>query len=428
MSLLLWTDEDRAALVAAVETYSTATESIAEAVADIQHELHRCKLRLDRLPEHDACFRMDLERLDEAISRLENDPTDVRMARAALLGWQDLTLTNWDLPPTSLASLGEVRGPEGLLGSLLTPAELAELRRHLGRPLFDRLCWTKADYLVCGACVMMGLALELLNVAWRTASPIDRDGVLRRWFDHRVHVHPPDSPIDYQGPGFGGDLHRVRSRGHDLARFLEAIDQTATGEFRGTRWTYSTPREAISGLNQFGRPYPEMDWTAAFVNVVVHLFGDFFSSHSLPLPLSSVVYDHAGREFRIFIHQLYANGFSLRHVAIGSAEVILAFLAIEAWLWLQHGSDGRETDCVMLKRYEMRSAVTGILSGANVAGCVLFENPFLMNLPLLIASIDSSGRLLRLRADRESEILKASRNLQNIAEDWDTLAGAIRDT
>ncbi|MGO9119553.1 MAG: hypothetical protein ACLQPD_18330 [Desulfomonilaceae bacterium] len=80
--------------------------------------------------------------------------------------------------------------------------------------------------------------------------------------------------------------------------------------------------------------------TAAFVNMLVHLFADFFSTHSLPLPLTTVVYDSAGREFRKFVHDLYQGGFHLRHVAIGGIEVLLSHTAIEVWLWMQYGSEG----------------------------------------------------------------------------------------
>jgi len=339
--------------------------------------------------------------------------------------WADLLIDPASVPGWSLASQCPPQGDDELLRQLVPPEELADLRAYLDRPMFERLRWTRGDYVVCGVCVLVGLALEMLNLAWRPDSPIDRDGKLRSWFDQKLHHHAPGSPIDYQGPGFGGDLHRVRSPGHDAARFFEAVNQTATGEFRGTTWSYGTPSDVFSHVNQFGGTYPQMDWTAAFANVVAHLFGDFFSTHSLPLPLSSLVYEDAGREFRIFIHDLYKEGFSLRHVAIGSLEFLLAFLAIEVWLWMQHGSAGRKTDPVALKRYEMRSAVTGFLTGANVAGCVVFEDPFLLNVPMLVAAVDSSVRMLQLRAKRDSWVLKSVRNLDELTDEWNRLAAEV---
>ncbi len=425
MFLLHVTDEQFDRLSILVERHDDGARSVAAAVLGNRHELAEAKRRLCLLREGDRSLATNLDLLERAVACLEADLSDTETALAVLSGWEQMILDDPCLPDTSLACLGHTRSADSVLAELLSPEEVAQLRAHLDRPVFERLRWTKGDYVVCGACVLVGLALEMLNLAWRPDSPIDRDGKLRSWFDQKLHHHAPGSPIDYQGPGFGGDLHRVRSPGHDVARFFEAVDQTATGEFRGTTWSYGTPSDVFSRVNQFGGTYPQMDWIAAFANVVAHLFGDFFSTHSLPLPLSSVVYENAGREFRVFVHDLYKEGFNLRHVAIGSLEFLLAFLAIEVWLWMQHGSAGRKTDPVALKRYEMRSAVTGFLTGANVAGCVVFEDPFLLNVPMLVAAVDSSVRMLQLRAKRDSWVLKGVRNLDELTEEWNRLAADV---
>ena len=429
MILLHGADEQWEHLCILVDRHGDAARRVATMVLTSQRELAEAKSRLCRLQDGERALTNDLARLDRAMSCLEADRTDAAGALAELSGWESMILDDPDLTETSLARLGDAWTEESLLAELLSPQEVGRLRAYLDRPVFERLCWTKGDYVVCGACVLVALALEMLNLAWRPDSPVDREGKLRTWFGQKLHHHAPDSPIDHQGPGFGGKLHRVRSPGHDVSRFLEAVHQTATGEFRGTTWGYGSPSDVFSRANQYGNSYPEMSWTAAFVNVVVHLFCDFFSTHSLPLPLSSVVYENAGREFRIFVHDdLYGGGFNLRHVTIGSLGFLLAFLAIEVWLWMQHGSAGRKTDPVALKRYEMRSAVTGFLTGANVAGCALFRDPFLLNVPMLVAAVDSSARMLQLRARRDSWVLKGMRNLDELAAEWDRLAVEVGST
>lgn len=331
-----------------------------------------------------------------------------------------------DACENNLFSNGFIFSGRDILNELLTDTELSTIERHLGRLEFERLRWTKGDYIAIAISTLIGIALDTFNMAWRVNSPIDRDGKLRRWFNDKLHHHPSNNPIDYQGQGFGGNLHRVRSRGHDLTRFFDAIRQTSEGEFSGTRWSYSKPIEVISSVNQFGVSYPSMDWISAFMNVSVHLFGDFFSALSLPLPLSSVVYENCGREMRKLVHELYENGFSLRHITLNSIELLLSYLSIEVWLWMQNGFENRKKPVVQLKKYEMRSAVTGLLSGWNIGGCILFENPFLLNIPMLIAAVDSAAKLVAMKIQRDSWVRKETRNIQELVEAWESMAQAVR--
>ena len=422
--LIFQSEEQIRQLGVSVETHKHNAEDIAERTLDNNALLAQCRQSLEMARLAQKSFDDDLSRLDEALSILESSEPDFTAALKSLDGWGSLVADDRLLPSVSLARQGLVRRPDDILDQLVSPEELETLRGYLDRDAFERLRWTKGDYIVCGACVLVGLALETLNLAWMNKSHIDPQGTLNEWFNKNIHekLPHPGSPIDYQGKDFGGPFHRALGRGHDLARFLDAVDQTARGEFRGTVWDYGKPYEVIRKVNQFGKSYPEMTWTAAFVNVLVHLFADFFSTHSLPLPLTSVVYENTGRELRTFIQHLYQGGFHLRHVAIGGIEVLLSYTAIEVWLWLQHGSAGRKTDSVSLKRYEMRAAATGFLSGANIGGCLLYQNPFLLNVPILMSAIDSSIRILNLRRKQQSWIYKEIRNLDELYASWNTLA------
>jgi len=420
--LLLHTyDKQLQDLQVLVETHAHRAEEIAVTTVANSRLLALSRQQIEMMQTLAYDNKATMDNLDQVLTVLERGGTVDEELAQKLKPIATFTIDTNLLLPDSLASSGVVHSTDMLLSELLSESELADVRKHLQRPLFERLRWTKGDYIVVAASVLVGLAIDIFNIAWRVNSPIDKDGVLRQWFSDRLHKHPSDSPIDYQGPGFGGELHRVRSRGHDLSQFFEAMRQTMEGEFHGTRWSYGKPIDVISSVNQHGKPYPQMDWFAAFLNVVVHLFGDFFSSHSLPLPLSSVVYENCGREMRIFVHELYENGYNLRHLTLNTVEVMLAYLAIEVWLWLQYGNDERKEPTVKLKKYEMRSAATGFLSGANIGGCLLFENPFLLNIPVLIVAVDSAARMLSVQTKRHSWILKESRNIDELFIAWDRL-------
>lgn len=404
-----------------VETHSRGATEVAISVTNNKDLLAIGRQQVELIEALTCDTRQIVDDLDKALTILEKGgEVDEELARK-LKPAPSLVIDPQLLLSDSLASNGVIHSTHALLEELLSEHELADVRKHLQRPIFERLKWTKGDYIAIAASVLIGLAIDLFNVAWRVNSPIDKNGVLRQWFNEKLHKHSDGSPIDYQGLGFGGELHRVRSRGHDLARFFEAVRQTMEGEFRGKRWSYSTPIDVISNVNQYGKPYPQMDWFAAFQNVALHLFADFFSAHSLPLPLSSVVYENCGREMRIFVHTLHRNGYNLRHLTLNSVEILLTYLAIEVWLWLQYGNEKAQEPAVKLRKYEMRTAVTGLLSGANIGGCLLFKNPFLLNIPLLIAAVDSAVRMYLFDARRHSELQKEIRNIEDLFTAWSYL-------
>ncbi len=61
------------------------------------------------------------------------------------------------------------------------------------------------------------------------------------------------------------------------------------------------------------------------------------------------------------------------------------------WLWHQNGADALRTAPVSLKRAEMRASTMALLSGTNLSGCALLQDPFNLNVPTLIAAVDLRG-------------------------------------
>ena len=429
MRLILTTEKEiKRRLLVKVNRHLSKSEDIARETVENKTALEKCRRGVVLAEQADEAFKDNVGKIDDVLSKIEQSVDNADEARAALDDWNGLIVDERFLSRSDSIDNLQPLSQEDLLEALVTEEELRHLQAHLARPSFDRHRWTKGDYIVCGACALLGLSLELLNVAWRAGSPIDPDGNIRKWFDKSFHHHAENNPIDYQGPGFGGGLHRVRTSGHDLARFFEAVRQCADGEFRGVGWSYGKPFDIISKANQYGKAYPTMDWTAAFVRTSVHLIADFFSTHSIPMPFSSVVYENAPREMRLFVHDLYKGGFNFRHVAIGGLQVLLSYLAIEVWLWLQYGFKQRKTEAVRLKRYEMRLAVMGILTSGNLAGALICQNPFQLNPPVWIATVASGVRMMQMRKKQKSEFLIQGRNIEDLAEEWGQLAAASTST
>jgi hypothetical protein len=100
--------------------------------------------------------------------------------------------------------------------------------------------------------------------------------------------------IDYMGPGFGGNLHRVRSAGHDI-----------------------------------GRPYePVTDLGEALVLWGKHLVADFIGDTNLPLSGWTKLYELDNRYLRKFAHETYGNGVNLRPFAISTLPVMTTEITV----------------------------------------------------------------------------------------------------
>ena len=407
-------EEQKAEFSKSVENYASEANDIISKISKNQEGLNEVQAKLLTANTEQAIIEANLGLLRSTITALENKTIPTNELNNWVNVYKVDSISHNNQSPIG----GDAFNSQSAISILISPGEVSAIKDYISRPSFDRFVWTKGDYLVVLSSIILGLSIEILNIAYKANSPIDTDGTISKWFSSKLHHHPSDNPIDYQVPGFGGELHRARSKGHDLFRFFEAIDQTAKGEFRGTRWTYGTPQEVITKLNQYGKNYPEMDWTFAFINVSIHLIADFFSAHSLPLPMSSLIYENCSRELRTFVHSLYENGFNLRHIALNSIQVFLSYLTVEIWLWFQYGTEKANSDSVILKKMEMRSSILGLLSGFNISGCLFFQNPFLINLPVLIATIDSSIKYLLQLSKQNSWVYKEIRNLDEIIEKW----------
>jgi septal ring factor EnvC (AmiA/AmiB activator) len=109
----------------------------------------------------------DIKQINTVIEKLEKgmqvDQEDIAKLKAS----NDPIKSNLPQLQTSLASHGVISSPSDLLTEILDEGERKELELYLNRPLFERTKWTKGDYLAVAACVLVGLALEILNAAWR---------------------------------------------------------------------------------------------------------------------------------------------------------------------------------------------------------------------------------------------------------------------
>jgi hypothetical protein len=89
------------------------------------------------------------------------------------------------------------------------------------------------------------------------------------------------SPIDYQGDlGAPVGDHRLYSNGHDLCRYGQTVQDVCEGRYSG--WL---PKGGESSA--LVGDFPSLDPTQAMLHIAVHLYKDFWTSRSLPIPGTS---------------------------------------------------------------------------------------------------------------------------------------------
>lgn len=265
----------------------------------------------DRPSPVDADYMANLDALSRDLSEIEalaadalsGDTINRALAQRVTaappsLGYEELTAHNRQRRETEAwgeAELADILDPVAL-------AHLDEWRRA------QRLSWERSDVLVVGMAGLIGACASLYDTQIDAAvldglSWLKKTDLLRQWEKDAAGLS-----IDYTGPKFGGPAHRVRSAGHDIGRFFNALNQVRSGTFEGTWWEDGQRHlEEVTTLRS-GRPFVQTtDPSVALALLMKHWAADFVTPMSLPLPGWSLLYEMPNRDLRKFAHDAYAG-------------------------------------------------------------------------------------------------------------------------
>lgn len=366
----------------------------------------------------------DIEAL--ASAALGDDPVDpvaIRGLEAAptALTYDALTVYN-----------AERRSAEGWsaveMADILDPIALAQLDEWQQA---QRLPWERSDLVVVGLAGLLGALANLYDsqvdaAVLKGLSWLKKSDLLRQWEKDAARL-----PIDHTGPNFGGPAHRVRSAGHDIGRFFNALGQIRSGTFEGIRWedgrrfveeVATTP----SGLPFAQAPEPHL----ALALLLKHWAADFVTPMSLPLPGWSWLYEMPDRDLRKFAHDAYAgtnsgDGLNLRS---GLLTPGLGMVATEVIIRTHtHLAAYRKTGSPRLgtaataRRTEMllaANAAAGAVSLSMTAAAAVADGPAAavghLNLPVLLRV----GVLaLKVRSDAASRAAAGTPSWARLLED-----------
>lgn len=320
---------------------------------------------------------------------------------------------------------------------LIDEASLDEIDIELNRPLARQDKWTKNDKIIVFVASIVGMVGDLV-LGNRDNKLTGTNSKLSEWLD-QFHKHNGGSPLDYQGPGFGGGDHRVLSKGHDLFRMVSAIRQIMNGQFEGVTYRDGVAYKVFSEVNQNGTPYEQMELFEAIANYFSHMKGDFFSKKSLPVPGYSFLMEADNRQLRIFAATMYKQGFNLKNVALQgittlSIELILRiyFAVVEVQkimeeeLDIEIDSDYSNIDKIKRvtlpasnpKYREMLLMTHALVTAFNIGKITIKKAPWEINLTEILATIRYLVPYIRETMFRYSDVAKITRNTEDINQIW----------
>lgn len=203
-----------------------------------------------------------------------------------------------------------------------------------------------------------------------------------------------NNPIDFQDlRSFGGD-HRLYSYGHDLLRFFEGVRQTMVGEYRGIS------SGGITGevVKQFSG-YESIAWEKAVLINVLHLFKDFFTTKSLPIPGMSILANLNNNKMPEFAEKLYDNGVNVRTMTAQAISITVIEISIRVFNFFKNYNKDIDSKLLEEKLQKMLLLSHSIAATFNLGKVVLTKNPFLLNTPQFILIFKYVIQLIKKQLD-----------------------------
>lgn len=220
-----------------------------------------------------------------------------------------------------------------------------------------------------------------------------------------------NNPIDFQEPGAFGGNHRLYSNGHDLFRFFDGVRQTMSGEYHGV---------SSVGWGEMVKQFPgynQLDLQTALLVNLLHLFKDFWTARSLPIPGMTFLAELNGNQMPELAQRLYIDqGLNLR-VLTGQAMSIAAIeMILRVYMFLRYRKHNYAKETLKHKRSQLLLTAHSIAMLFNLGKAIVTKNPFLLNIPQLVLIARYCIQLILDSLNKQKELLKTAQgNIQSSA-------------
>lgn len=315
------------------------------------------------------------------------------------------------------------------IDGFFTNNEIVEIEKKLNRPLIKRAKWDNWDYSFVFITAMLGVIIDtLVGNPKKGVSAIcsDKNSFIGEWFEKIHSLHSKNSPMDYQGLKMGGGGHRLRSIGHDLLGFPFGIWQIMNGTFTGGYYHNGKYESIILKINQYGNPYESHTFMEALLTYIGHVFCDFFSSYSIPIPGFGILAKLPARDIRIFAADMYNNGYNLRHVFIQGFSVLFIETMIRTYSYFRLKKvQGLKEEPYLQKRRELLLLAHSIVAGFNIGKVAITGNIISLNLPQILAVVFHFLPVMIFHSRNNNQTKKIIRNISELKENQFLLENEI---
>ena len=203
--------------------------------------------------------------------------------------------------------------------------------------------------------------------------------------------------LEHDGPmiSFAGGDHRVRTKGHDLLRFISAIKQYRDGKFSDYGYIDGVKVLVESSVNQYGTEYVKLSTQEAVIKYATHMFADFFSSKGLQVPGWSYLTHASNREIRQLATDIYNEGLNLRTILLQGITIGLPEIIVRITSYLRYKDTQWSKEARKKKTHILLLMTHGIATCVNLGKVIITENPVSINIPMISRTVKLSWKCLR---------------------------------
>lgn len=312
-------------------------------------------------------------------------------------------------------------------------SEMADVQAEIDSIPTDSIPFDKYDIITVFGAVMIEILLDFCfsdpaNENSFASKCNNSENPIGKWCN-KIHKHPKlnhkGNPLDFQGRfdkdgnviprgvkhdgpsiSYGGGNHRGLSDGHDLLWMFDAIKQYHDGTFRDSGYIDGIRIAVETNIYQFtGDPYKKLTWLQAAWKYFIHMFADFFSSKSLPVPGSSLLSHSSDRDMRKFAADMYADGFNLRTELLKGITVLVPELIVRMVTYLRYKETEYSKEAKKKKLHLMLLLTHGISSLVNVGKVIITENPVSINIPMILRTATLAWQCIKDQSSYNQRVI-----------------------
>jgi hypothetical protein len=296
-------------------------------------------------------------------------------------------------------------------------AEIDSLEDEISSLITTSIPWDKFDFIVAVAAGSAGGLVDLImGRPGEGYSGADEDGLLGKFKEPKIkndsfgglgeklkEYDLLNNPIDMAIPGVWGGDHRLYSFGHDLLRPMRAISLILNGT--GPLGIAGTGGVLNLEMMPAGYTPPSSIWEAILV-WGLHLYKDFWSPRSLPMPGSSFIAEINGDQMPEFLDKITNHrDFNLRTLSAQILSVAIVEIILRLYVNIRYYKSDYTVDQKLEKKNKLLLLGHTIAIAFNTGKIVATGNPFFLNTPQV-------GRIIRLAV----KVIVQSSELSNTAK------------